>query len=69
MFFEPIILMGGIVFYILLAIFAVLMLATVEYDKGWASVWTVGIFVLLLSQLTDVAIFGYILANPFGAVW
>lgn len=70
MFFEPIILFGGFLFYALLAVFAVVVLACVEYDKGWGSFWTLVAFVVILSQLSDVAVMGYLMANPWSvAEW
>lgn len=67
MFFEPFILAGGMMFYALLAVFAVVMLAAVEYDNGWGSVWALVIFVAILSQATDIAVIGYMMANPWSA--
>ena len=68
MFFEPFILVGSLFFYVLLTIFVVIMLALVEYDNGWASVWTVAIFALVVSQVTTFPLFTWLMANPFGAL-
>lgn len=68
MFFEPFLLAGGFFFYLLLVIFAGFLFYAVEADSGWYASWTVIVFVIILAQATDIALFTWVLAHPLGAV-
>lgn len=78
---EPLILAGGMAFWLMSFVASCILIAFINYDKGWfAGIWSI-VTVVCLSWVTSFDLIGWVIGNPWtlasyvafyfvaGAVW
>lgn len=65
---EPFIIFGGTMFWIIFAIFVVAMIASVEYDNGWAASIITAMMIVALMWAVEINVFTWAWSNPSMAI-
>ena len=66
---EPLIIFGGTIFWIIFAIFAVAMIASVEYDNGWMATIITAVMIVIIMWGVEFNVFAWVWDNPSTAIY